>query len=310
MSTLETPATPATSTDFFDIPNLSNSLEQSELEQSEPGTCSTCKSLKRTDFECHDGWIAIPSPNDPINPETGLSIYEPRMGRCRQWQAHLTSERAQFASGGLHDPRYVANWNELILTHKSWLAVYALSKRIELVLEHGLNLILAGPTGRGKTHAAVLLCRDAVAQGKSAVKASWPDVLASIRDTYNRKAELTERQILEPLVNADLLLLDDVGAGGTDQDNTGKNFSRSKLEDVISRRYDAGRASILTVNFNARDLEQIVGQRVASRLQGRFMPISFDGPEYRSKAEPLAVKELIQDVWHDVMQAGKPSNQP
>ncbi len=262
--------------------------------------CETCQSQTRTDYTCDHGWIEL---------ETGNPNYPTQAARCNQWNAFLQSRAATrgMKNAGLDEARYVANWESLELTEKSWKAAYVIGKNIEKVLEDGVNIFASGPTGRGKTHACVLIARDAVAKGKSVAKVVWADFLDSIRDTYNKRSNheneevLTERQHIQRLIEVDLCFLDDVGSAGTDGEN-GSKFSQSRLERVIMGRYDLGKPTMLTCNFSLRDIGQITGERVADRIKGKLIELAFTGKEYRKVTESAEAKRTVGAIWQRVSQ--------
>lgn len=260
--------------------------------------CSTCKSPARDDVDCENGWIEVAPLADG---------YDSAMARCKQWAAHLAS--TSIASGmngaGLDEARYAASWDDLELTERTWKAAREYGRNVSEYIAAGLNIVAYGPTGRGKTHAAVLICRDAVSAGYSVAKVSWADFLSSLRDTFNRKNSgegegmLTERQQMQRLIDADLTFLDDVGSADTDSGNrdTGKNFSRSRLEQIIDKRYNLGRPTIITSNFSARDLAQVIGERSADRVQGRVLELPFTGRAYRQATENKDAQALLARIW-------------
>jgi DNA replication protein DnaC len=206
-------------------------------------------------------------------------------------------------NAGLDEARYQAGWDALELTEKSWKAAFVIGENILKVLEDGVNIFASGPTGRGKTHACVLIAREALSKGKTVAKVVWADFLDSIRDTYNKKTFgeefLTERQQIQRLVDADLCFLDDVGSAGTDGDN-GSKFSQSRLERVIMGRYDLGKATMLTCNFSLKDIQQITGERVADRIKGKLIELAFTGKEYRKTTESAEARKTVGAIWHQV----------
>ena len=135
------------------------------------------------------------------------------------------------------------------------------------VVDRGLFLL--GPTGVGKTHLAVALLK-AVIRGGGARGFFYRSVelLALVRDTYNKGAEETEMGLLQPIFDADVLVLDDVGTGKTSE------WTQETLGLLIDKRYSERRATILTGNLTdsvdpkqpGTSIQFVLGPRTRSRL--------------------------------------------
>ena len=69
------------------------------------------------------------------------------------------------------------------------------------------------------------------------------ELLRLVRDTYNRSVEETEMEVLKPLLEADLLVLDDLGAERTSE------WVQETLGLVVNTRYNAKRPTIFTSNL-------------------------------------------------------------
>jgi len=75
------------------------------------------------------------------------------------------------------------------------------------------GLLFFGDNGVGKTHLAVALMKEAIRRkGARAVFHETRDLLKLVRDTYNNQTDATELDVLRPVLEADLLVLDDIGA--------------------------------------------------------------------------------------------------
>ena len=75
------------------------------------------------------------------------------------------------------------------------------------------GLLFHGDNGVGKTHLAVALMKEAIRRkGARAVFFETRDLLKLVRDTYNNQVEATELDVLRPVLEAELLVLDDIGA--------------------------------------------------------------------------------------------------
>jgi DNA replication protein DnaC len=130
------------------------------------------------------------------------------------------------------------------------------------------GLLFYGDAGVGKTHLAVALMRDAIIRkGARAVFYEIRELLKLVRDTYRDSTEMSELDILKPVLEAELLVLDDLGAEKKSE------WVDETLGLVITTRYSERRLTVLTTNL--RDVENTepasfayqVGLRTRSRLK-------------------------------------------
>ena len=78
----------------------------------------------------------------------------------------------------------------------------------------GNGLLLTGSIGVGKTHLAIGILRALMAErGALGLVYDYRDLLKQIQNSYNRSAEATEMEILRPVFEAEVLVLDELGAG-------------------------------------------------------------------------------------------------
>ena len=79
--------------------------------------------------------------------------------------------------------------------------------------DEGLGLLFTGHNGVGKTHLAVAVLRELVlTKGCSGQFWDFHELIREIKNSYDSTTRTTELQVLEPVVEADVLLLDDLGA--------------------------------------------------------------------------------------------------
>ena len=247
--------------------------------------CQTCQQAQRTDAICDAGWIEATPLADGYNPS---------QAPCKQWQAQRRGQQQTegLAAAGLNDAKYQGTWADVTLDHRSWLAARELSGKIGSVISQGLNIVMCGPTGTGKTLAAVLICRAAMQAGHTVMKLDWSRFLDGVRDGYNDRTQEPEGKKFDRVCSADLLLLDDVAAGGDDN-----KYSSARLEKVITRRYDAQLPTIITANLRIQNLRELLGDRAASRVHGRVIELVFDGQKYRETTEKQEVADLVSSIW-------------
>ena len=110
--------------------------------------------------------------------------------------------------------------------------------------DHGLGLLFTGDSGIGKTHLAVAVLRE-LWIGKGARGQFWDfhELIREIRNCYNEETRTTELQILDPVIEADVLVLDDLGAWKMTE------WMLDTLFFILNGRYMAKRATLITTNF-------------------------------------------------------------
>src|SRR5579884_2086287 len=77
---------------------------------------------------------------------------------------------------------------------------------------HRTGLLFHGPCGIGKSHLAVGIVRELTTKGVAAVYCNAKDLLQSLRYSFNPVAQTTEAELLRGIIDAEVLVLDDLGA--------------------------------------------------------------------------------------------------
>ena len=158
--------------------------------------------------------------------------------------------------------------------------------------DEGLGLIFTGGTGTGKTHLAVAVLRE-LAEVHDVRGQFWDyhELMREIRNSYNPATAVTEYELLEPIIDLEVLLLDDLGAWKM------TDWMNDTLFYILNRRYLARRPTIITTNYydrepRSRDDENsptarreqsvdAIGDRLRSRLQEMCARIRLDGQDQR-----------------------------
>ena len=140
-----------------------------------------------------------------------------------------------------------------------------------------------GPCGVGKTHLAVAALKEIVRRGHGGLFYDYRELLKEIQDSYNAVSQSTEMSVLEPVLNTELLVLDDVGSSKPSP------WALETVGHVLNTRYNEKRATILTTNFLDADAGASFGPR-RSYAGGRDARADDRGFTHRTRgqAHPLA----------------------
>jgi DNA replication protein DnaC len=134
----------------------------------------------------------------------------------------------------------------------------------EMQTEHGLLLI--GPCGVGKTHLAVAALKVIVSRGHTGLFYDYRELLKEIQDSYNAESQSTEMSVLEPVLTAEVLVLDDVGSSKP------SSWALETVGHILNTRYNKKRVTLLTTNFLDTDATLAAASPAASRVAGLRAP--------------------------------------
>jgi len=147
------------------------------------------------------------------------------------------------------------------------------------------GLLITGPVGVGKTHLAVAILNELVdAKGATALFCDFSDLLDRIQASFSRTNDESQDDIVAPYRDADLLVLDELGA------RRPSDWVREVLYGLLNTRYNRKRLTILTTNFTdepeargGETLETRVGAPVRSRLWEMTQLVPIDAEDFRRK---------------------------
>jgi len=165
-------------------------------------------------------------------------------------------------------------------------ALYIAQTLVDTYPKEQNGLLLLGPCGVGKTHLAVAIAL--ALQAKSALIRFYDfrELLKLIQESYNTEERTSEWQILAPVRNAEVLILDEIGAARP------TDWALDTMTQIINHRYNHCQLTLFTSNYtdtptpeHPQSLTERVSPRIRSRLREMCRTIELAGADYRAKKE-------------------------
>lgn len=158
------------------------------------------------------------------------------------------------------------------------------------------GLLIIGKIGTGKTHLAVGILKELLNRGIPSLFYDYRELLKEIQNSYNTAVQTTELDVLRPVFETDVLVLDELGAVKPTE------WVWDTVSLILNTRYNDNRTTIITTNFEdhpaagvsgslspvraaarGETLGDRIGERMRSRLHEMCRVITLDGTDFRQK---------------------------
>ncbi len=155
------------------------------------------------------------------------------------------------------------------------------------------GLLLIGPIGVGKTHLAVGIMKELILKkGIPCLFYDYRELLKEIQNSYNHSVKATELDVLRPVFDTEVLVLDELGAVKPTE------WVWDTVSLILNTRYNDNRTTIITTNFENKTAgaagglrgatrEETLGDRIGERMRSRLHEmcriVRIDGHDFRQK---------------------------
>jgi len=161
----------------------------------------------------------------------------------------------------------------------------------------GTGLLLTGSIGVGKTHLAVGILQALIQErGAKGLFYDYRELLKQVQNSYNAKVSATELEILAPVFEAEVLVLDELGASKP------TDWVWDTVAHILNTRYNDKRTTIITTNYanlpplgveqagtrsmmREESLGDRIGERMRSRLQEMCVVVEMRGEDFRQRVK-------------------------
>ena len=242
--------------------------------------------------------------------------------RCKTYQGFLDQKALLKSFLDLDMTKYKKAWDDLEVTHQSWRIIqsYCLSANTKAFIAHGLQLMLHGPKGTGKSQALIKLIEATRRDEFKSLFINWNAWWMRVKASYKADSKEDESSLLEQLIAPDFLALDEIGTG-LDCDSP---RVWALLEQLISTRYESLKATAISTNLSREEFAVMstalskdrrvtllrfvkegkqdlakLPSRLFSRIDASAHWIPFDGTCFREEEDQSRITPIINKVLAD-----------
>jgi len=165
------------------------------------------------------------------------------------------------------------------------------------------GLLLIGSIGVGKTHLAVGIIKELIlSKGIGCLFYDYRELLKQIQNSYNDSVKATELEVLRPVFETEVLVLDELGAVKPTE------WVWDTVSHILNSRYNEKKTTIITTNFPnlppgelqnfrgsaseaARQAarNETLGDRITERMRSRLHEmcrvVQLDGVDFRQRVQ-------------------------
>lgn len=162
-------------------------------------------------------------------------------------------------------------------------------KNLEEMKDRGVGILYVGPNGPGKTTLAMIVMKYLVRANWDVFCTSLGEVVERIQKSWNATTDESHGEFLGYCREANFLFIDDVGK----EHRGASGFVQTVFDNLIRHRVQHRSPTFLTTNLTKSELEGTYGESVMSLLEGKLIPVTVDGADYRKTELKKEARQIL-----------------
>lgn len=233
-------------------------------------------------LEWYNGYVEYEPERDDngklIFDKDGRKIFTDKIKKRQLGTVQVLAGKAQILKkqsnlGERFDSRTFATFNQS-REPNAYLNASQYAEMDNLFTERGNGRIFIGGTGTGKTHLAAAITNVLTSREIPVLFSTLSEHLTKVKNQFETP---DDGKYLTTMKTTTMLVIDDLGS----EHDT--DWSKSILYDVVNYRYEHLLPLVITTNLEARDIRDIYGDRVYSRLLQMCKVVKMQSNDYRAR---------------------------
>ncbi|WP_455046227.1 ATP-binding protein [Leptotrichia trevisanii] len=157
----------------------------------------------------------------------------------------------------------------------------------------GLGLYLCGEVGTGKSFYSLCIFNELLKNDYKVYRTTLNGIYQRIQSTFNNFNNLTEEKVFKDLLEADLIILDDLG-----KENISETWGKSKLYTIFNFFYEKEKSIIISTNLEKEEIADFMDTQGNDALIDRFRE-RLDTLEFVWDSRRREIgKKLFEEFWN------------
>ena len=168
------------------------------------------------------------------------------------------------------------------------------------------GLLFVGPCGVGKTHLCVAILKVLIQEKRITGRfVDEAELLRRLQYSYGPGSAETEREVLVPLRDVDLLVWDDLGTGRATE------WVGETIRTILNYRYTYNKQTVLSSNWplnppaerpfgsqgpGTQTLAERIGKRLFSRIMEMCEIVEIEGPDFRTEIHKARLDFEVEEA--------------